>query len=198
MPSKERLRSRFKRVRMDLTDRYRRTAARDIHRHLLNLPEVKSAKTVGVYLSKEPEVDTLRLLKRLYHRKKVVAAPRVRGETLRFFRIRKGLKDCQPGHFSVMEPKPGSPEVPAKKIDVLLVPGVVFDREGHRLGYGKGFYDRFLGRNPRLISIGLAYDKTVVPVLPVDKRDIPVAFVVTEKGVLRIFDRLLSLSLKRR
>jgi 5-formyltetrahydrofolate cyclo-ligase len=185
MSSKETLRKRYRQVRMDLTDRYRDSASHKIHRRLLALPEIRQAETVAVYLSKRPEADTLRLLPLLYRRKKTVAAPKVAGKNLKFFRLRKGLRDCQTGAFGIWEPGRSCREIPAKKIDAILVPGLVFDPKGFRLGYGKGFYDRFLGKVKTPVSIGLSYDKTLVSAIPASRRDIPVAIVVTDRRVLR-------------
>ena len=71
-----------------------------------------------------------------------------------------------------------------KNIDLVLVPGIVFDHEGHRIGYGFGHYDKFLRKVPKATKIGLAFDFQVVDKIPREMHDVPVDMVVTEKGIV--------------
>ncbi|AEB11498.1 5-formyltetrahydrofolate cyclo-ligase [Marinithermus hydrothermalis] len=82
------------------------------------------------------------------------------------------------------EPAPHAPQIPPTALDAVLVPGLAFDREGYRLGYGKGYYDRFLATlPPHTLTIGLTAEALVVDRLPRDPWDQPVAFLATETGV---------------
>lgn len=85
-------------------------------------------------------------------------------------------------------PEPIGHEIPAdpKEINVVIVPMIAFDSAGHRLGYGAGYYDRFLSRNPHMKKIGVAFSCQEVDSIPADKNDICMDFVVTEKGITRV------------
>ena len=114
---------------------------------------------------------------------KQLVYPRVDGETLVFEEV-NDLSRLAPGAFGVLEPR-GGRAVAVDRIDVLLVPGVAFDRSGHRLGYGKGFYDRAIAKcSDNTVRVGFAYDFQVVDALPVGEHDQPVAALMTESRTL--------------
>jgi 5-formyltetrahydrofolate cyclo-ligase len=94
--------------------------------------------------------------------------------------LRKGL-------FGVWEPKKNHVRtVDPREINVALVPGVVFDKRGYRIGHGQGYYDRFLGQyHANLISIGLSFDVQVIDEIPVSMHDMPVDYIVTETQVYK-------------
>ena len=111
---------------------------------------------------------------------KKVAAPKVFGENLRFFFVENPEEDLERGAFGVPEPRAGCLEADPAASGVCLVPGLAFDEHGGRVGYGKGFYDRFLGALPAEIpTVGLAFDFQVVARLAADPRDVPVRFLAT-------------------
>lgn len=86
--------------------------------------------------------------------------------------------------YGFWEPAPETPRVEPAVLDAVLVPGLAFDLWGHRLGYGQGFYDRFLAQlPPRTLTIGLVAEALLVPELPHDPWDVPVQFLATEQGV---------------
>ena len=183
---KEKLRLKYKRLREKIPAAAKKSASRRIARKFFLLPEVRKAKTIGIYIAKGPEAGTLSILRKLLTLKKKAAAPKVGPKhQLNFYQIR-GLKDCKKGAFEILEPKSRCPLVSPKDLDLILVPGIVFDREGYRLGYGKGFYDRFLKKNSSLLSIGLSYERTYVPKVPHDRKDVPVSIVLTDKAVHRV------------
>ncbi len=91
--------------------------------------------------------------------------------------------------FGVREPHRESPHLAPETIDLVIVPALAFDERGYRLGYGGGYYDRFLPRlRPDCVTIGLTLDALVVPILPTEPHDIPVQIVVTERRVIRRAD----------
>lgn len=91
---------------------------------------------------------------------------------------------CARGAYGILEPKPERP-VPPEKIDCILVPGCAFGRNFHRIGYGKGYYDKYLPLAARAVTIGLCYELCLVKWLEAEEFDVPDDLIVTEKGVLR-------------
>jgi len=139
---------------------------------------------VALYSPVQNEVGTEMVAAAVMSAGKVLAYPRVVGRHLEFVRIADPALLC-PGTFNVPEPCSGQ-VVPPEDIDLCVVPGVAFDLDGHRLGYGKGFYDRFLSQlSNSAVRIGFAYDFQVVESLPVQSHDQRLSMLITEKRILR-------------
>ena len=155
-----------------------------IQERLLALPEIRRARTVMLYCPLPQEADCLGAVKALLALKKRVVLPRVEGKHI----VPTGIahmRGMRKGEMGVMEPVRGR-EMDAKAIDVVVVPGVAFDFGGHRLGFGGGYYDRFLktvGKDCK--KIGLAFEMQLVRKLPVERHDVRMDAIVTEKRVLR-------------
>jgi 5-formyltetrahydrofolate cyclo-ligase len=130
-------------------------------------------RPVGLYFATQGEVATDQLFEMLGG----AAYPRVLGRELRFHAVTR-LAELQPGAFGIPEPSASAPEVEPQ---VLVVPGLAFDRSGHRLGYGGGFYDRYLCRS-RALTIGIALAAHVCDPLPAEPHDQAVSWLVTEAG----------------
>ena len=159
--------------------------SRAIQSRVLALPEYQRARRVLLYLSKGSEVDTWPLLDCALAQGKEVYAPRCleRPGEMAFYRV-SSREDLQAGAFGLLEPIPGRcPPLERGQGDLCLVPGLAFDREGYRLGYGKGYYDRFLTSHP-VETVGLCFGDLVVPRLPHSPLDRRVSALVTEAGVL--------------
>nr|WP_267962744.1 5-formyltetrahydrofolate cyclo-ligase [Thermus hydrothermalis] len=105
--------------------------------------------------------------------------PKVAGEGLSVH----PLGPLAPGPFGLLEPT--TPPVDPGVLDLVVVPGLAFDREGFRLGHGKGFYDRFLAQ-VKAVRLGVVPEALLLPRLPRDPWDIPMAYLATEKGVWRV------------
>ena len=160
----------------------RRQATRAIILALLTLPELRMARTIGLYADFRGEVPTARLGLLLCLAGKTVALPVSdrRQKSLIFRRIDHWHQLCR-GAYGIREPNPGCPLVPPRALDLVVVPGVGFDRRGYRLGYGMGYYDRLLAElAPGCATVGLAFACQVVPVLPREAFDRPVDLVLTE------------------
>jgi 5-formyltetrahydrofolate cyclo-ligase len=150
----------------------------------LALPEVEAAATVLLFWSFGSEPPTASLIERLHAREVRVALPRTEGANLVAARYGPG-DPTGPTSFGAMEPVDGIPVAPAD-LEVVAVPGVAFDRRGRRIGYGGGFYDRFLPRT-RAVAIGLAFGIQVVEGdLPAGGADIGVDLIVTEAETIRV------------
>ncbi len=149
-----------------------------ICRHVARLPVFCKASTIMLYFSAHSEVDTSLLFTLSEKAGKKICAPRVLNETaMEAAYVDEG--PLQKGKFGIWEP---CGKV-AEDIDLVIVPGVVFDRQGHRIGYGKGYYDRFL-QGRKVSTVGLAYACQVVPEIPAEPHDVTLDMIVTEEGIL--------------
>lgn len=153
-----------------------------IAERILGLESVREAKVVCAYAAYGNEVATQVFLDKLTQHGVRLLLPRVVGERLSWHRYSE-LNDLAPGAYGVPEPQPSTPVVIDPQPDVVLVPGLLFDRSGHRLGYGAGFYDRFLVTVPSSTTIGLAYEWQVVHELPCEPHDVSLSLLVTESGL---------------
>lgn len=138
---------------------------------LLAHPRVKSAGTLLVYHSLDDEVNTHHLLDQLVAQGKRVLLPAVISDTEMELRCYEGPADLEGGFFNIMEPV-GRVFTDYDAIEVAVVPGMAFDSRGHRLGRGKGYYDRLLPRLKNAYKIGICFGFQFVPGVPADEHDI--------------------------
>ncbi|OGJ43912.1 5-formyltetrahydrofolate cyclo-ligase [Candidatus Peregrinibacteria bacterium RIFCSPLOWO2_02_FULL_48_14] len=154
----------------------------EIHKQLENLKEWQSARTVLLYVSNEAEVDTHALLHDALEKNRRVFVPKTVGENLVICPLRE-WEDLKPGNFGILEPCEIVEEAHPESMDLILVPGLAFDRRGHRLGYGKGFYDKLL-KNTRGFKVGLAFSEQVVEELPTEAHDVPLDLIITDSALI--------------
>lgn len=173
--------------RRALTHDVWRTSSNAAQLALLALDEYLRADTVALYAPAHKETDTGLILAEAFRAGKRVLYPAVCGHEM-VFRPVNDVAELQAGAFGILEPCPTSPDHHADEADLVVVPGVAFDLSGHRLGYGKGFYDRFLNNSGRSAHlVGLCHDFQIVAgELPRDSHDIPMELVVSDKRVVRI------------
>ena len=185
--SKEALRSTFRVRRSALPKEERARADLRIASRLLELPEVVRADCVFTYLSFGSEVDTRFVITRCWEMGKRVCLPRcAAGYTLTWHAV-EDLDHLVRSRFGMEEPAAGAPQAqPAGSVySVALVPGLAFDRRGFRLGYGGGYYDRFLPAFSG-VSIGLCRSDLLSDELPsLSEYDYPVDLVVTDNEAIR-------------
>jgi 5-formyltetrahydrofolate cyclo-ligase len=150
---------------------------------LLSLPEVRAAGVVMAFSAFGSEVPTRPLIEVLHEREATVALPRIEGRDLVAVSYAPG-DPVRTASFGAREPLGGDVVDPAD-LDVVVVPGVAFDLRGRRVGYGAGFYDRFLGRTDAF-RVGLAFDVQVIDEdVPTGRFDVPLDAVVTEARTIR-------------
>lgn len=154
-----------------------------IYNNIVHLPQLKSAENILCYISTEIEVGTRQLISTLINEGKNVFAPRCKGKEMSFFRL-ANLDDTKTGAFGISEPL-GDDEITVFFETVCIVPALMFDKSGYRLGYGGGYYDRFL-REYSGTSIGICYNEFIGTV-PREEHDLPVDMLVTED---MIYDNL--------
>jgi 5-formyltetrahydrofolate cyclo-ligase len=145
----------------------------------------KKSKRIAAFVSSGTEINTRPLLEGILGAGKELYLPRVdMAQTLIHFHAITNLNNLTPGPYNIPEPKEGVVIAP-EQLDLILIPGLAFDSRGHRLGYGKGYYDRFL---PLLrlgcFKLGVAYACQIIDKTPNHDHDIPVNAVLTEKYIL--------------
>ena len=138
---------------------------------VLLLEKLSPYKVIMLYSALPDEVPTQILMDELVAQGKTVLLPRVISDTDMELHRYTGKQDLQTGAYGILEPT-GEPFTDYKAIDIAIVPGMAFDAEGHRLGRGKGYYDRFLSRVPYLYKIGLCFSWQMVDHIPCDEHDV--------------------------
>ena len=166
-------------------------AGRRIFERVRSLPEFAGASTVACYYPTGSEVPTQDIMQEAASRGKRVCLPRASGGAIAF-RLAEDLGSLErggwggDGMFGIMEPRASCPECPSPDLDIVPAVGVTI--RGDRLGYGGGYYDRFLGGGgggAAAAAMALAFHKQVVGSMPTEESDVPVGCVVTERGVYR-------------
>lgn len=147
---------------------------------------LKDKQSVLSYAAKDPEVETLVLINHLLNAGKTVSVPIIEKETrtLRLSRL-FSVADLEPSTFNVPEPLSKENPISPSEIETVIIPLLGFDRKGNRIGYGAGYYDRFLKDNPHLEKIGLAYACQEVDLVPTEENDIRLDMVITESEIIR-------------
>ncbi|WP_147532359.1 5-formyltetrahydrofolate cyclo-ligase [Bacillus marasmi] len=149
-------------------------------------PDWQNAKIVGVTISNPPEVDTYQIIRKAWEHGKTVVAPKCNPLTKELqFRKLETFSELESVFYGLYEPKEDSTvEIPGDEIELLLVPGLSFNRQGYRLGFGGGYYDRFL-QNYHGVTISLAFAVQVIEGIPVETHDFPVSKIITNDEVIR-------------
>ena len=156
-------------------------AAEAVAERLFSLAALQKPTTVFTYLAARHELPTRPLIERLLTDGHTVAVPFTKDDGLMFPRVLRSFDDLVEGYFGI--PTSAGPplgESPA----ITMVPALAFDRVGNRVGYGGGYYDRFLSANPKTISIGLGYDFQLLDQLPAEGFDVPLTMVITPSELL--------------
>lgn len=176
------LRQKLLRQRAVLTNRAERDRA--IFERVLMNKRYRSAENIFIYISKPEEADTRALIRRSLQMGKKLFAPccTAGSREMRFYRF-QSLEELVPGSFGVLQPDPAA-STPAARPDLegalCIVPGLAFDRTGVRLGYGKGYYDRFLSRNA-VFRMGICFEELLLETLPAQPHDIRMQAIVTDE-----------------
>lgn len=180
---KRRTRARLKALRraLDPEDVLRRGAR--VQQRVLATSEYQLARTVALYAALDGEVPTDALLAAAFRDKKTVVFPTVpsEGRRLTFRSVEHRAHLERTGRLAILEPLSSRPEVELLRIDLFVVPGLGFSRQGDRLGRGAGYYDATLAlASPWTPRMGVAFSEQVLDALPTDQDDVPMHFVVTE------------------
>ena len=165
-----------------MTDKEILEKSSKIKNSLFSLEQYMNSKTVMFFVSFGNEASTHEMIKESL-RNKTVIVPKVMHHEIEPSVIIDFDNLIPTGKFSIPEPIEIM-KIAYKNIDLVLVPGIAFDKEGYRLGYGFGFYDKFLKKVPKAVKIGLAFDFQVVDKVPREEHDVPVNIIVTDKRVV--------------
>ena len=180
------LRLKARAARRSVLAEERTAASYAIAERVLALPVMEHANAVLLYGASAEEADPVVLESALRERGVRIAYPRVAGPRLLELHWVDGPDVLTEGAFGLTEPRPETPSVSLHRISAIVVPGIAFDADGTRLGFGGGFYDTLLEENENLPpTIGIAYDEQIVEHVPHDERDRPVDVVVTPTRTLR-------------
>ena len=182
MIEKEKIRRRILKLRDGLSSEEREEKSKQIRGKLFALFEFKTAKTILFYAAKGNEVETKKIIEESLSSGKKVGLPIVKGEEIFFSQVFNYGK-LLPSTFGILEPEEEDP-ISLDRVDLIIVPGIVFDSQGNRIGFGRGFYDRFLKKVPDTFKIGLAFEIQIVETIPKISSDIPVDKIITEKRVI--------------
>lgn len=168
-------------MRKACTDAWVDAASRQITKAITGHPLFVQADTILAYMDYRHEVVTKYLIEEAWREKKRVAVPKCSGKTMTFYRI-DTFDDVAEGFYGIREPRTG--EIVDDEHALMLMPGVAFDRNCNRVGYGGGFYDRYLENRPGIIRMALAFDFQILDEVPYGPFDIRPSLIVTEKEIL--------------
>lgn len=173
--TKKELREKYILIRKEVKDKQGKSNI--IFERIINSEEYNSSRVIGLYKSLPSEVNTDKLIEYSLN-DKVVLLPRVEGNDIVFYRVFNN-HDYVKSDFGIYEPDRGER---IDSIDLLIVPGVCFDKDRNRIGFGKGYYDRFLG-NKNIKTIGICFEEQVIDHFETDEHDKRLNMVITDKNI---------------
>ena len=195
MTEKDELRRIAKEIRKKVPDRAQKSA--EILARALRMDQVQSANVIFTYMGKGSEVATHTLFGHPLVRAKRLGVPYMIGDTMRIAEV-KAEAELESGSFGILEPTQAvqsdlTRQLFDELVDVAFIPALAFDLNGHRLGHGKGHFDRILpSLSRRALCVGLAFEDQIVARLPVEAHDFAVDMVVTENRIIRCRDERTS------
>ena len=181
--NKAELRKHFKKIRSEMDKKMRSDFDKNIFENVCSLNEYINCRQVLVYVSSEIEVGTRQLMEKAFSEKEVLCPRCVDGTNIMYFYKVSSFEELEKGSFGILEPRIECEKAEVFDNAVCIVPALSFDRYGFRLGFGKGFYDRFL-ENFSGAKIGLCYENCLSQTLPSDIYDINVDKIATEERTI--------------
>lgn len=178
---KKQIRKLYNRIRLE--EKNRNIKEKEISKRIIDLDIFKEAKVVALYFGKGSELNTDILIKECFKQEKIVCFPKVIDDSnMKFYKV-SSIYDLALGKFDIMEPTTEE-IINSKDIDLMIIPGVAFDKKLNRLGYGKGYYDHYM-KNNTYIKVGICFESQIAFYIPVDKHDIKMDMVITEKNIYK-------------
>ncbi len=186
--TKKELRIQMSALRDDLSDDEIQKSSRAIFENLLKTEIFHSCHTILCYINIKSEVNTHYIIKHYHNNGKKTAAPKVTGNKMDFFYFDNFSQLSDENRFHIPEPVTNEKCIPDAGC-LIIMPGLLFDCNGARIGYGGGFYDRYLEKYPNIVKIAIAYDFQVTDAVNnslIEKTDIKPDMIVTEKRIIHI------------
>lgn len=174
--NKKELRSQIRQRKRAMTTQQIEEKSRQLGELFVNTDAYRNAKTIYGYLPYNQEVRTVPMLEQAIRDGKQIAVPKIYGDEMKFIML-PDLSLVETGYSGIPEPIADGPEGDDPHA-LVLMPGLAFDKEGHRIGYGGGFYDKFLAKEPEHPTLALCYDFQMLPKLETEEFDIPVDTVI--------------------
>lgn len=179
------MREKYLAVRNEIPEEQKRAFDSKILDRLFASITYRHSTDILLYASIRNEVDTWKIMERALADGKRVAFPCCNDDNTMTYRYVKDRSELSERTFGILEPDPECEECVASNFSLLIVPALVFDKNGYRIGYGKGFYDRYLSGFEG-VSIGLTYQRLLLPEVPKGRFDRHVDIIITEKGVYAV------------
>ena len=179
---KQRLRGIIRAEMQQLGDKYKAASSAAICAHVLGMPEYREAETVFCFVGRDFEIDTTALLQDVLASGKRLCVPLCVSKGIMELREITSLSQLLPGVCGILEPPQDAPEIAADDVDLSIIPCLTCDHGGRRLGFGGGYYDRFLS-SYRAAAVLLCRERLIREELPVEPHDMPIPWVVTENGL---------------
>ncbi len=174
-------------IKVKLKDNFnKREQDEKIFNSLIKTEYYKKAKKIFSYVSFNGEVDTHRIIKYALSDSKRVFVPYIIGKTDMYAVEISSFNELQTDKFNILS-APGKEESSVKDFDIIIIPGIAFDREMNRLGRGGGYFDRFLSKYANSFFIGLAFDFQLVTKIPVTHTDIKMDIIITDKEIIKLY-----------
>lgn len=181
------IRKRMKQLRADMTRTERFEKSMQIFEQLITVPEFKRADRIYTYVSMDNEIDTIMLIDYSLSLEKRVFVPRVSGRDMEFYEI-SDISELSPGYMGIYEPDINGKEPDYSRTGFMCMPGLAFDKSYNRIGYGGGFYDRYLSVENKLYKAALAYEAQLLESIPAQDGDVRPDMIVTEESIYRKLD----------
>ncbi len=179
---KRELREKYTKIRDEISTEQRQVFDKKICDRLTASITYRHSNEILLYSSIGSEIDTWQIFDAAKKAGKKIAFPLCFPDnTMKYYYI-ESKDDLEEGSFGILEPKKGLEEYVPTSSSICIVPAIVFDKEGYRIGYGKGFYDRFLSTFPG-VKVGLVYSCMIVPKVPRGRFDKHVDVMISERGV---------------
>ncbi|MFN4132593.1 MAG: 5-formyltetrahydrofolate cyclo-ligase [Caldimicrobium sp.] len=179
--NKAKLREKFKNLRCSLDEKVWKKNSYIINKIFLDSPYFKNSQRIAFYAYVNKEVDLSFAIKEALKTHKVYFPKTDPLKKRLTFHLVSSLEELRSGFMGILEPPFENSQALPEELDVILVPGLAFDREKIRLGYGGGYYDRFL-KETKALKIGVAFSFQIVDYLPREPHDIKMDLILTEKG----------------
>jgi 5-formyltetrahydrofolate cyclo-ligase len=178
---KQSLRKKYLEIRNNISNKDAKSNI--IFNQIINLKEYQNAQIIAIYKNLKSEVNTNKLIDYSLSIGKTIALPKVTNDDMKFYKIENN-SELLKSNFGVLEPIANNDNYISKdNIDVIIVPGICFDKNKNRLGFGKGYYDRYL-LNTKIKKIGICFNEQIIDIVPTSKYDIKMDLIITDREII--------------